>query len=68
MKDLAISLLMMSAVDGVSLLQVFFVTSICRNAHFTFDPANQVLCQLVSELDLLSEGQISTVLHQLQEK
>ena len=37
------------------LLQVFFVSGFGGNANLTFDPTSEILCQLVSELHLLSE-------------
>ena len=37
------------------------------NANLTFDPTSEILCQLVSELHLLSERQVTTMLHQLRE-
>ena len=35
------------------------------NANLPFDPASEMFCHLVSELDLLSEGEVSTMLHKL---
>ena len=49
----------------ISLLNILHVAGIGSDAHLTFDPLSEVLGHLISELNFLSEGEVTTVLHQL---